>query len=126
VPATTHRRALGALGERLAIHHLEEKGYRILARNFRVGASGEIDIIADDGGTIAFVEVKCRRGSSMGRAIEAITPAKGRRLVALAQAYAAEHAPDAALRIDVVAIDFASDGRLESLEHYENAVMADY
>jgi putative endonuclease len=116
------RRAFGQLGERLALHHLQANGYRIRETNYRC-AEGEIDIIAEHGGTIVFVEVKARRGSRMGTATDAVTPAKQRRLIALAEAYAAEHAPDAGLRIDVIAIDFAPAGRLLSLNHYENAVI---
>ena len=117
-------RAFGDLGERLAAHHLEAKGYRIVERNHR-RAEGEIDIIAQANGTLAFVEVKSRRGSVMGTASEAITLAKAARMVQLAEAYADENALDAALRIDLIAIDFAPDGRMLSLKHYENAVTGD-
>lgn len=118
------RRAFGNLGERLAAHHLEARGYRIIARNWR-RMEGEIDIIAEDGQAIVFVEVKSRRGSAMGSACQAISPAKAARLARLAELYAEEHAPEAGLRIDLVAIDFAPDGRMLSLEHYENAVTGD-
>lgn len=118
------RRAFGDLGERLAAHHLESKGYRIVERNYR-RAEGEIDIIAQANGTLTFVEVKSRRGSAMGTASEAVTAAKATRMVQLAEAYADERAPGAALRIDLIAIDFASDGRMLSLKHYENAVTGD-
>jgi len=119
------RRAFGQLGERLAVQRLQAKGYRIRETNYRC-AEGEIDIIAEDDETIIFVEVKSRRGSRMDTATDAVTPRKQQRLVALAEAYAAEHTPDAGLRIDVVAIDFAPDGRLLSLNHYENAVTGDH
>ena len=80
------RRALGELGERLAAEHLLAKGYRIRERNFRT-AAGEIDIVAEANGVLAFVEVKCRRGSSMGTAAESLSPAKQRRMVEMAEAY---------------------------------------
>ncbi len=119
------RRALGELGERLAAEHLTAKGYRIRERNFRT-AAGEIDIVAEAGGVLAFVEVKCRRGSSMGTAAESLSPAKQRRLVEMAEAYgqARDDLPEQ-WRIDLIAIDFERDGRLASLVHYENAVTAD-
>ena len=119
------RRALGELGERLAAEHLTAKGYRIRERNFRT-AAGEIDIVAEAGGVLAVVEVKCRRGSSMGTAAESLSPAKQRRMVEMAEAYgqAREDLPEQ-WRIDLIAIDFESDGRLASLVHYENAVTAD-
>lgn len=120
--AKDHRRALGALGERLAIHHLEASGYAIVARNHRC-AEGEIDIIARKDDTLAFVEVKSRRGSTYGSAAESLTPAKQRRMIALAGAYEPD---DESLppgrRVDLIAIDFAPDGRLLSLGHHENAV----
>lgn len=98
------------------------KGYTVRERNFRT-AAGEIDIVAEGAGVLAFVEVKCRRGSSMGKAVEALTMAKQRRMVAMAEAYgqAREGLPEQ-WRIDLIAIDFAHDGRLLSLVHYENAV----
>ena len=119
------RRALGELGEQLAAEHLSAKGYHIRERNFRT-AAGEIDIVAEAGGVLAFVEVRCRRGSSMGTAAESLSPAKQRRMVEMAEAYgqARDDLPEQR-RIDLIAIDFESDGRLASLVHYENAVTAD-
>src|SRR3989304_1696744 len=67
----TSRRALGDFGERVARAHLEAKGYRVLATNFRV-REGEVDIVAERGGVVAFVEVKTRRGDAMGSAVEAV------------------------------------------------------
>ncbi len=60
------RRALGEVGERLAAQHLLAKGYRIRERNFRT-REGEIDIIAQHGDMLAFVEVRCRRGDGRAR-----------------------------------------------------------
>lgn len=77
----------------------------ILARNFRTRA-GEIDLVARDGKTIVFVEVKARRGSAHGFGYEAVTPAKQRRLAAAAQAWAARHGQAGqAYRFDVISID---------------------
>jgi putative endonuclease len=119
------RRNLGQLGERLAAEHLAAKGYLIRERNFRT-AAGEIDIVAEADGVLAFVEVKCRRGAAMGTAAESLTPAKQRRMVAMAEAYGqAREGLPAQWRIDLVAIDFTPDGRLASVVHYENAVDAD-
>jgi putative endonuclease len=83
---------------------------RILARNFRC-RSGEIDIVADDRGTVVFVEVKERRGDSHGTAVEAVTPTKRRRIVRAARVYAATHGlSESALRFDVLAIDWGPEG----------------
>lgn len=119
------RRVLGALGERLAEQHLLAKGYRIRERNFRT-REGEIDLIAEVGGTLVFVEVRARKGARMGTAIESLTPAKQRRLVALAEAYGQvrENLPEDQ-RIDVIALDLSVEGKLLSVEHIEGAVWAE-
>lgn len=120
------RRRLGAAGERLAADHLENRGYRLIERNVR-RREGEVDLIAIDSSVpsevLVFVEVKLRRPRSTGRAVEALSRHKQRRLQALAEAYAAEH-PElpADLRIDLVAIDLAADGSVAALEHVESAV----
>ena len=121
---TRARRDLGDFGERVAAAHLEAKGYRIRERNFRV-AEGEIDIIAERGGTLVFVEVRTRRGDSRGTAAESITARKAAHLVAAAQAYVQAN-PDCPpdQRIDVIAVELAPDGRLVSLEQIEGAVEA--
>ena len=123
-PTSSPRRRLGELGERLAVQHLLAKGYRIRERNFRV-REGEIDIVAELDGVVAFVEVRCKRGGAMGTAGESLTPAKQRRLVGLADAYeqAREGLPERR-RIDVIAVDFGPGGRLLSLQHIEGAVDA--
>ena len=118
----TGRQALGAFGERLAAAHLEAKGYRILERNYR-RREGEIDIVAAIGGCLVFVEVRTRRGQERGSAVESVSPAKGARLAALAEAYCQDRPglpPDR--RIDVVAVELSPSGRLLSIQHIENAV----
>jgi putative endonuclease len=73
---------------------------------------GEIDVIARDGATLVFVEVKQRSSASHGGAIEAVTALKRRRIVRAARQYAATHGgTDAAVRFDVVAIDLEAGGR---------------
>lgn len=116
------RRALGDFGERLAVQHLQAKGYEIVERNYR-RREGEIDIIARLGEVLAFVEVRCRRGSAMGTAIESLSRTKQRRLVALAEAYGQDHdgLPEQR-RVDVIGIDLAPDGKLLSVSHIEGAV----
>jgi putative endonuclease len=113
---------VGDSGERLAADYLESRGHRVLARNVR-RREGEIDLITLDGGTLVFVEVKLRRAGELGEAVEAITPAKHRRLIALAEAYGAEH-PElpAEQRIDLVAIDLDTRGVLRELRHIRSAV----
>ena len=96
----------GATGEDLACRHLTVKGYAILARNFRC-RSGEVDVIARDGGTVVFVEVKERRGASHGAGHEGVTFGKRRRVIRAARLFAASRGyPEAQLfRFDVISID---------------------
>jgi putative endonuclease len=116
------RRQLGAFGERLAAAHLEAKGYRIHARNYRC-REGEIDIVAQDGETLVFVEVRTRRGDAVGGPAESITLSKEARLVAAATAYVqALSQPPADQRIDVVAVQLSPGGRLLAIDHIEGAV----
>ena len=76
----------GAEGERLAARHLEQRGYRIVERNFRCRA-GEIDIIARDGDTLVFVEVRTRSSDRHGGALETIGVAKQAQIVKVARVY---------------------------------------
>lgn len=116
------RRALGDFGERVAVQHLEAKGYRIVELNHR-RREGEIDIIARTDEVLAFVEVRCRRGSLMGTALQSLSRTKQRRLVALAAAYGPDRTDlPGQRRVDVVAIDLASDGKVLSVSHVEGAV----
>jgi putative endonuclease len=103
---TQARQTLGRRGEDLACRELERRGYAIVARRFRV-RSGELDIIARDGATLVFVEVKARMGRQFGEAAEAVTPLKRLRMTRLANEYLVRHhVPECACRFDVVAIQF--------------------
>ena len=102
---TMQRQILGKSGEERAVRELERRGYAILERRYRT-RHGEIDIVADDGGTIVFVEVKTRETAECGSAAEAVTTHKQRRLTAMAVDYLARnHLTDSPCRFDVVAID---------------------
>ncbi|MGY0018992.1 YraN family protein [Streptomyces sp. cg35] len=105
------RGAMGKYGEDLAARRLTDAGMTVLARNWRAGRTGEIDIVARDGDAIVVCEVKTRRGRGRaGGAFEhpmaAITPAKARRLHELAERWAQEHggAPPGGVRIDLVGV----------------------
>ncbi len=114
-----HRVSLGKTGEDLACVELERRGYAILARRFRC-RSGELDIVARDGTTLVFVEVKTREGREFGGAAEAVTALKQRRMVRLAQEYLVRHQlGDCACRFDVVSIHF-DEGR-PSIEVFKSA-----
>ena len=102
---TFQRQQLGLLGEEIACAELERLGYQILARRHR-SRFGEIDLIADDAGTVVFVEVKTKTDSRFGHPAEMVTARKQRRLVSMAEEYASGHALHSTpCRFDVVAVD---------------------
>lgn len=102
---THQRQEFGKDGENIAVGELERRGYEILARRYRT-RHGEIDIVAADGGTIVFVEVKARATDEFGTAAEAVTASKQRRLASMATDYLARNRLfDRPCRFDVVAID---------------------
>src|SRR5215813_10537378 len=104
------RQALGISGENLACAELARRGYAILERRYRT-RFGEIDIIAKDGSTIVFVEVKARLTNDYGGAAAAITGWKQRRLTTMAVDYLARRRlHDCPCRFDVVAIEFDAAG----------------
>jgi putative endonuclease len=102
---TMQRQNLGKSGEDRAVCELQRRGYAILARRYRT-RHGEIDIVADDRGTIVFVEVKAREQADCGGAAAAVTIHKQRRLTSMAVDYLARNrVTDRPCRFDVVAID---------------------
>lgn len=119
---THSRKRLGDWGESVAAHRLEADGYRIVARNWRC-AQGEIDLIAQTSEELVFVEVKTRRGQEMGSPEEALTPAKQKKLMQLAELYVIEHNLDVDWRIDLVAVELDKSGKLLRCEHIPNAVL---
>jgi putative endonuclease len=95
---------LGRSGEDAAVRLLEARGYAVLARNVRL-PGGEVDVIARDGETIVFVEVKTRAGKRFGSALAAVDKRKRRTLRALAADWLQIAAPRARARFDVVTVD---------------------
>ena len=104
----THRArsALGRYGEQLAARRLAEAGMTVLARNWRCGRTGEIDIVARHGDALVVCEVKTRRGDAFEHPLAAVTPQKAQRLRALAECWIQAHggAPSGGVRIDVVGV----------------------
>jgi putative endonuclease len=115
------RKRLGDWGEGLAANYLQNAGYRIVAAKWR-SPHGEIDLIARDGDTLVFVEVKTRRGRLFGAPEEAVTAHKQQKLTLLAQQYMLDHDLDSPWRIDVVAVELDSRGVLLRCDHLINAV----
>jgi putative endonuclease len=116
------RRETGILGENLACEFLANNGYRIIEKNFRC-PGGEVDIVAQQEETLVFVEVRTRRSRRFGGPEESITPVKMEKLRTVAAYYWQSHRdlPDS-WRIDVVAIQMDSHGRVSRIELIENAV----
>ena len=119
---TMQRQAFGKSGEDLAVAELERRGYVILDRRYRT-RHGEIDIVAREGETTVFVEVKARASREFGTAAEAVTPWKQRRLGSMALDYLARHRLlGRPCRFDVVAVDGAGAGA--ALTVYRSAFQA--
>lgn len=129
-PVSDKRRVrLGRGGESLAATWLEARGYRVVARNWRC-QWGELDLVAESGDVLVFVEVKTRRGTAYGAPEEAITASKREHLIATAEAYMQAHShpgadPHSNWRIDVVAVQLDPRGVLLAVRHYPGAVTLD-
>jgi putative endonuclease len=119
-PPPDHRSLLGSYGERVAVRALTDAGLQVLDRNWRCRA-GELDVVARDGDALVFCEVKTRTGTGFGHPVEAVTPAKRRRLRLLARAWLAAHEHHARdLRFDVVGVHVPSTGPAQ-VTHLRNA-----
>lgn len=104
----------------MALKYLRRKKYEIVETRFRF-ARGEIDIIARDGKTLVFVEVKMRTSGAFGRPEEAVTPAKQQQVRKVAQGYLCKRwLGDVECRFDVIAIR-SGDGGSFTIEHFEHA-----
>jgi putative endonuclease len=117
---TDPRRALGAAGEAAACTHLEQRGYRILARNARADGV-ELDVIAERGGVLVFVEVKTRRGEGFGGGAEAVDARKQARIARGAAAWLRASGRRARrVRFDVITCAPAPRGAFR-ITHWEGA-----
>lgn len=109
-----HQHAKGGVAEEAAAAHLERCGYRVLARNVRTHA-GEIDLVAAEGDTLCFVEVKARATDRYGPAIAAIGRAKQRRLARAAALYLVAHPWRGPCRFDALGLDATPAGWVYTL-----------
>ena len=117
---SSRQKTLGQRGEDVAAKFLEEHGYTIVSRNFRI-RSAEIDIVAQIDGVIVFVEVKARSNVRHGLPAEAVTFRKQKKIIEAASVFLQdENFCDCACRFDVVEI-FFDGGRVEGINHIENA-----
>ena len=110
---------LGKTGEDLACEELKRRGYAIVARRYR-RRGGELDIIARDGETMVFIEVKTRDGRAFGDGADAVTGFKRRRITQLALDYMMRHhLSDCPCRFDVVSVQV--DSGVPVIEVFQNA-----
>jgi putative endonuclease len=100
----------GETGESLAAAYLARNGYQIVARNYRC-CFGEIDIVAREGKTLVFIEVKSRRSEAYGDPQLAVGPAKQKKISRIALHYLSQaNLPPSPARFDVVAVKFLPEG----------------
>jgi len=119
-PAARGRADIWHAGEDAAARYLRRQRFKILARNVRLGRN-ELDIIARDGDTIVFVEVRTRASADPYRPEDSITPRKQRHLRTAAAWYMARNPdPESYYRFDVVAVILPEDGPPE-ITHYRDA-----
>ena len=115
---------LGRRGEDAAARYLKRQGYRIIARGVR-SRLGELDIVAVDGRTVVFVEVKTRTTTEAGQPTEAIDAEKQRRMTRAALAYLKAHGLlEHRARFDVVSVLWPSKARRPEIELYRDAFPA--
>lgn len=114
---------LGKLGENQAVNFLKKQGFKILEQNFKK-KHGDIDIVALDGNTLVFIEVKTRYSKSFGAPVEAISPWKVQALVKSAYLYKLLH-PDYPqdMRIDVVSVDYSNNRSTPEIELIKNITL---
>ncbi len=116
------RKQLGALGEKLAKDFLKKRGYRIAETNFKC-RSGEIDIIAEQGGCLSFVEVRSKSSLEFGTPEESITPSKKEKLINSALTYLSTHKDlPSQWRIDLVAVELDQNGKTRRIELIQNII----
>ncbi len=116
--------SLDRRGERAAERFLRRRGMKIVGRRER-DRLGELDLIAVDGRTVVFVEVKTRRHHGAGHPAEAVDQDKQQRLTRLALAYLKRHdLLECSARFDVVAVTWPADARRPTIDYYQNAFEA--
>ena len=108
------KRILGFRGEERAARYLKRRGYKIIERNFRC-PFGEVDIIAEKGDVVAFIEVKTRSNDNFGAPNEAVNGGRMRRYKNSARYYFTDRSMDCVVRFDIIEVT------KEGINHIENA-----
>jgi putative endonuclease len=125
--STDPRHRLGAAGETHAADHLRRMGFTIVERNARTQA-GELDLVACNGTTLVFAEVKTRRAGRWSDPFEQLHPVKQQRVRGAARAWLAsdrERPFARELRFDAIGVTIDAEGRLISLSHLEGAFLSE-
>ena len=118
---TDTRRMIGIRGEEEAARFLQRCGYAILDKNVRIRA-GEIDLVAKDGKTLVFIEVKTGRDLVTDPPQASVNTRKQNKLGKLAQAYLkSKRLRDTSCRFDVVSVIYNDDGGVKAIRHFFNA-----
>jgi putative endonuclease len=118
----TDKKFKGDFGEEKACLYLAQKGYNITARNFSC-KSGEIDIIAENGERLTFVEVKTRRLMGLGRPSDAVNKAKQNKIIKTAQIYLAYNPTEKYIGFDIIEVTVTDSINPDVIEinHFEDA-----
>lgn len=120
----SENKSVGDFGETSACTYLKHRGYKILERNYR-NRGGEIDIIAEKGSYVVFVEVKTRNSEDFGAPSEAVNAVKQQKIANTAMAYIMQHCPDNDFRFDVIEVMYKKSvfGGFKTVKvnHIENA-----
>ena len=113
---------LGRKGEEIALKYLTDKGYQLIARNYRFKRFGELDLIMQDGKYLVFVEVRTKKNTVFGTPLETVDYAKRRQIEKMAQLYfVKEKIPeDTFSRFDVIGI-VLPDNAEPKIEHIQDA-----
>lgn len=120
-PSRQSPQTRGQWGEAQALQHLRQRGYAILATNYRK-RFGEVDIIARDGDTLVFIEVKYRSHGGFGSPLEAVDGRKQQRLCRVAAEYLQSHRlGEHSARFDVIAVSPGREGEGAVIDHIANA-----
>ncbi len=116
-----NRKILGKKAEKAARKSLKKQGYKILTTNFEI-KDAEIDIIAKRKDVLVFVEVRSKTTPAIINPADTVTPPKQKKIIKAARKFVSQyHVRNLAIRFDIIAILFDSEGKITELKHIENA-----
>lgn len=115
----TRHLIVGKKGEDFAATYLQRNGFVIVARNFRIPGLGELDLVARDGSTLVFVEVKVRRGTAFDP-VFAVDKPKKKKLKRLARAFLKQFGART-YRFDIIGVTLTPEGLIETVRHLRDA-----